>query len=63
MLSLYKLEHFLGIKMKDLFWKSVCVCVSSTIASVFIFYSTYLQYQPEHQAWSVGGSSGSRGSW
>ena len=25
MLSLYKLEHFLGIKMKDLFWKSVCV--------------------------------------
>ena len=27
MLSLYKQEHFLGTKMKDLFWKSVCVCV------------------------------------
>ena len=27
MLSLYKLEHFPGTKMKDLFWKSMCVCV------------------------------------
>ena len=24
MLSLYKLEHFLGITMKDLFWRGMC---------------------------------------
>ena len=38
MLSLYKLEHFLGIKMKDLFWKSVCVfeCVVCVCLSVCV---------------------------
>ena len=38
MLSLYKLEHFLGIKMKDLFWKSVCLYLSVSM-SVYLLYS------------------------
>ena len=38
MLSLYKLEHFLGIKMKDLFWKSVCLYLSVSM-SVYLPYS------------------------
>ena len=36
----------------------VCICIVSFIQLVY-----HLQYQSEHQAWSVGGSSGSRGSW
>ena len=45
------------------------VCNMYIIISIhFIYGSKYfvfhhLQHQSEHQAWSVGGSSGSRGSW
>ena len=39
----------------------VCVCVSVHVAIIQLLH--HLQYQSEHQAWSVGGSSGSRGSW
>ena len=57
----------------------VCVCVCPCILCVptavpvyeshyihrwsFIQLLHHLQYQSEHQAWSVGGSSGSCGSW
>ena len=54
--------------------KCVCVCarvraracqcdVSSTSVSRSLCYCSYSQYQSEHQTWSVGGSSGSCGSW
>ena len=39
----------------------VCVCVSGAHHNFFILH--HLQYQSEHQAWSVSGSSGSCGSW
>ena len=40
-----------------------CVCACVHMLSNLHLYNFALQYQSEHQAWSVGGSSGSRGSW
>ena len=37
------------------------MCIHMLVHTIQLLH--HLQYQSEHQAWSVGGSSGSRGSW